>query len=260
MNLKCNKVKSVKGKLIVSFVLMYFMSLSVNAQKATDDFKKIGNALRDAHISFETRYTLYANYTSELPIQTKQGVYYLWDKMLHYKIEEIEVISNDRFNLSIDNSNKKMVLNKTNTGFEEKYLKQALKINLDSLLARNSEVVLLSKSDSSRTWRITYRHLVKGIKFIDLKFDLSGYHLSKIVLYYDKSFNDIYGTSPQKVSKTEKPRLEISYSNYNELNEGDKEKYFSAKEILSLDKSGNAVIADSHKKYFLANYYQLLKK
>jgi hypothetical protein len=101
---------------------------------------------------------------------------------------------------------------------------------------------------------------MKVISYIYIKLDLTSYKLLKIILYYSKSFNDIYGTSPSNVSKTETPRLEIIYSNYKQLNEEDKEKYFTANQILTIDKKGNVLVTDSYKKYFLANYYQLLNK
>lgn len=250
----------VVSKLVISCFLLFITSVKVFAQKASEDFKKVGDTYKDAHISFDVQYVMYPNHSSETQIQTKQASYYIWDHMLCYKIDEVEVINNNRFNLSIDHKNKKMVLNKTHADLEKKFLKQALKINLDSLLAKNSEVVLLNQSEQERNWRVKYKRSMKGISYIDIKLDLTSYKLLKIILYYSKSFSDIYGTSPSNVSKTETPRLEITYINYKQLNEEDKEKYFSANQILSIDKKGNVLVTDSCKKYFLANYYQLLNK
>ncbi len=257
-----NILQFIKGryKLIAWVFFLCLISIISSAQKASDDFKQVSNAYKDMHQSFEINYYMYSDYTSEKQIQTKQAFYYVWDRMLYYKIDEAEVVNNDRFNLSTDNKNKKIVLNKTNTALEKKYLKQALKINLDSLLARNAVVTLLSESEKERTWRIAYRHPIKGISYLDLTIELPAFRLAKIVLYYAKSFNDIYGTSPANVSKTQKPRLEILYSNYKQLNDEDKEKYFSAKQILTIDKKGSVTLIGNYKKYFLANYYHLFKK
>lgn len=257
MIVKRINIYSLCLKLLMGICLTMMVSWGAYAQKASDDFKKIGEAFKEARLSFDVHYQMYADHQSDKQIQSKKAVYYIWDRMSCYKMDEVEVVNNDRFNLSIDHKGKRMVLNKTHAGQEKKYMKQILKVNLDSLLARNSEVTLVSQSEKERIWKINYKRALKGIASVEVKLELPSYRLSKIVIYYSKSFRDIYGTSPEGVSKTQTPRLEIVYSNYQQLSGDDKEKYFSAAQILSIDKKGKVIVTDPYKKYLLANYYQL---
>lgn len=244
-------------RLLSLLVLFAAMAHAAVGQSATGDFKKLAEMFSAAHTSVDVTYELYATHNGNHKIQSLQGKYYIWEKLLAYRISDIEVFNNERFVLSVDHETKNMVLNRSNPSFDKKLQKELMKINVDSLLSRFAEVTLLDNKNDQRTWRISYTKTSSGISSVDITIDLPAYRLNKIVLYYDRTFDDIYSMAPDKVKKTDKPRLELLYSNYTGLDKKDKEQYFYAGRMLTVGKNGTVKLSDSFKKYHLANYYNL---
>jgi hypothetical protein len=251
-----NGKKKMKRAHIILMHLMLVTQCAM-AQSAADDLKKISEAFGTTHTSIDVTYDVYAQHEGNNKVQSVAAKYYVWEKLLAYNMSDVDVFNNDRFILSIDHDSKNMVLNKVNPDFEKKMKNELMKMNLDSVLLKQAQITLVNQTETERTWRVKYSRAMSGVELMDITISVSTFHLQKIVLYYEATFDDIFNQAPDNAKKSDKPRLEITYQKYTDLNEQDKARYFYASNILTVTKKGTVILTDKYKKYNVTNYYNV---
>lgn len=237
--------------------LLVTLSYCTNAQTFVQDMKNVQDILQKQPLTYSVNYNLFSSHKAGLLIQHRQADFYLWDRLFAFQSEELAIINNDKYSITADHSQKVIVINKANPSLKKTRMKEMEQLANDSVISKIAKFKLITSSDNLRQWRVTYNTPMAGIQYMDIAIKLPEFHIQKMVLYYAASFDEIYGTTPEGVNKSQKPRMEISYQDYKKLAASDKVKYFSADALVTLNKSGKATLKSAYKNYKLANYYKL---
>ncbi len=217
---------NIMSKLFITLNCCLMLAFPALAQNIKQDMLAINKACHQQNnVSVGFSYTLYKDDKSKEAIDVVQGEIKRLGENLHYKLADMEIIRNEKYNLIIDHQSKLISLSEHNTrlfdwneglyfGNFEQYMK------------------LYEKSTfSSQGNTATYDLQLKTGQFarIQITYNKQNYLMTKVVLYYREA-QDI--SRDQRGEKT-KPRLEINYTstdvkakleaeNFSELNYLDK--------------------------------------
>ena len=243
----------------ISILLLAFTVLAATPQKEDykEDMLKVRDVLSNEHLSFTVTYDVYASHTGSKNIQQSVMNYYIWNDLMYSTSKEVDLLVNKDVSLFVDHTQKVVTVNKYNAD-DRKKLQKDLSVAFGDTIWRNiADYQLVHNADGYKEWKITYKRNVSNMASSIIRIKVPEYYITHSTILYNASFNDIYGTSPAGVSLTEKPRLEIAYTNYTKLVKEDKEKYFEVEKIVQLQKNGKGVLNPRYKKYTLANYYNV---
>lgn len=242
-------------------LLLVFLALFARAtgQQFNTDMALAKKAMT-GHLSYQSHYRLYSTHAlGSKPIQEYESTTYLWDKLQAFKTENLNLITNEKLSIAVDHLQRVILINpapKKQQGLNEQL--QAWQKLIDDSTRRNliRDSILFENGDS-RVWRVWLTQAISGVAYMDVAISLPTYQISRLVYYYDRSFEDMFGDAPDGIDETSKPCVEINLTGYQQLIEADKQKYFSESAYVKMDEKGNAKALPIYKTYTLSNYYNI---
>lgn len=246
-------MKQLRKINLLALFVMLILAIPSRAQTFDDDMKRMREEMKK-HIAFNVDYKLFSSDVGTM-IQEMKGRYFLWDKMSAYRAEDIELLTNKRYRVSVDHEQKLITIN-NNYGNADKMMDELMQGFSDSLRKSIYQDTLLASNAQSRKWGIKLKKGNSLLTGMEITVSLPDYHLQEVVYYYSKTFQDIFDDAPDGVSSSSKPVVKISCSSYADLTDADREKFFSELPYVKIEKNGKATLQPSYKNYTLANYYQ----
>ena len=194
---------------LVSLFYLFYCSKS-NGQKETSivaDFKKMNEVYDQFNdVSVNVMYTLFSDYSTDKPIETKNGFYKKHNKLHLTKTDNIEMLQTPDYFIVKDSKNKKVLLSKPISKFKPKLTLVAL----DSMLSFCSKVKM-TETKTQKMYKMHYDKLgLMGFEDVDILMGKENYLIQKMVIYYIRPMQKTEG----KTEKTIRPRLEISFTDY----------------------------------------------
>lgn len=193
----------VKFLLLSAFVLL---SVSVSGQNANEVFKKMSQQLSDKKpLQFDTKYDLYRDAKTQTVHESYKGNFRKnQNNDVYMKIGNTEFINAGKTALKINHDQKAMVVTdreQFSTGdFDVSKLQKFCKIQSFKPMKDYWEIILVPNEFSG----LTYSKIVLQVG--------KNYLLKKQTFFYNSGINFSNDYRKQDISK---PRLEISYTNYN---------------------------------------------
>lgn len=245
----------IKIRFAVIFILGVLFTHGVLKAQSLEDDLKLFSLCMPREAMYHLSMNLYSSHSSTQIIQQSDADYKIWGPAYaRLKMGNIEVVKNDKFNITVNHRNKTVLVNKSNPDVDLKLEKLFYSYHADSIIAGFIKAELLDSTAANRTWRFYYKISIKNISHIDITINRNETLLKKITLYYSKTFMQLFGQNPEVLKKDEKPRMEIEYSAFQKLTRGDIQHAFSVDEIITYQKK-QVQLTDKYKGYRLYNYY-----
>lgn len=251
------KKELIRKLIMMPLLLMSHWNLGWG-QSAQQYLEKVAAYYKATPMKFSVNYEVFANTSLANPIQRLTMDYRMKGDLIGYDFAEVSVFINEKFSLSIDHAEKRMVLNKVNPKFEKKYKQAMMSLNMDSIFAKYTTVSIVKETDSIVRLKVTYLGGGKEqMESTEMTIDKGFYRILTLSMQYNQTFKSIYGQVPKGVSSLAKPKLVLTFEHYKGLDAADLQPLFYASEMLKIDSKGNAVVTEKYKSYTIANYYKL---
>jgi hypothetical protein len=202
--------------------------------------------------SVSISYSSYIDHTSTSPFEKSEGLYIKDGKKAYSNVLGIKTVQNELFRFSVDTSEKLIILN----NMSESEL-SVIDMKSFEMLLENAKTI---KKQKSATGGISYKIEFKpDMLYSSFEIELNENGLLKIQRFFyatemkeESNDSDEYG-NVNKSSVSSKPRLEISFSNYQTQLRPELSKEFSEKKYFS--QSGKKIIlAERYKAFQLKDY------
>jgi len=222
-------------------------------QKAMDWFAKTGN------YKITVAYASYTDHTTTSAFDQSSGYYIRNGKNVHSCMMGMHTIQNDRLRFAVDTVNKMIVLN--DAGEVGKTLPDMNA--LSGLLDHVQSVQKLQLANGGSSYKITFK---PNELYSAYEFELNEKGLlTKLKYFYstelaEENDEEIDSDAPvKKEMPKSRPRLEVTFSNYETAFVPNYEKEFSEKKYLKAQ--GNKLIAtEKYAAYTLKDYRSPVKK
>ena len=194
----------------LGWVLALIVILPAQAQHPlTMELETLGARYAEAaHLSFEVQYQLYANATSGQPIEELKGTVKKSGERMEQELGPILTLQTEDYFLRIDHEDRNIVM--LDRKMKDKDLGLFPTPSLDSMLVAYASVTKSSTADGK--YRYVFEGLPKDPRFSGYEIwvdPLTGY-IHKLVFHFqDASMLD-------NLLSEDRPRLEITYTNYSQ--------------------------------------------
>jgi hypothetical protein len=187
-----------------SMVLHSLMGQSI--EKAKDCLAQINEYYaQNPNIEMEVEYRLFKNHNTEDVFEQKQAMIRQSGVKAYYKLEDTEAITDGKYDLLVNNSDKSIIIANHTANFIKDY-----RLEIDSLLrfCQNAQI------DDFGTVSCIYLTLpLEEVKGVAICFDEKNFSLKKLVLYYrnPQDFEENTDFKESMNGQDNQPRLEIHY-------------------------------------------------
>jgi hypothetical protein len=191
-------IKEWKGLCLFPVALVFF--LPCIAQDVKKDVAKINRTYENAtYMSGDVAFKYYETYTSTQSTDETFGKFSKNGSNTYYKYESFELLVNKQLTLTVDHENEIMMLSNPQTITTQ--VSRPESINFDTLL-KYCKSVNYKVEGTKVSYTLNFDFYTTNA--IKVYFDRSTYLISKLIIYYNQA--PVEGAS-------DKPRIEISYSN-----------------------------------------------
>lgn len=232
------------------FVLVAFKQHS-DRDLFTGDVKLFNERFATRKIGFTIDYNLYESYTAGKPLEIKSIRLSMWDKNMYMKMDDAEVINNDKYYLYADHGQKLIMIakadksNKKQPGFESQFML------LDTIMKGYfSEVKMIASTASSRTYHVKMQEDAGLYESADIMIDHKEKKLVKMTLFMKHAVNQIFKSDKTLSDKKAKPRLEVFFRDY-ETPVALNKQQFSVEKFITAGKQ--VTLKPAYAKYRLIN-------
>lgn len=195
--------KVVLGYILFTICCSLFFSLSVQAQKLKDDMARINQVYeKNRNMSFHTRYSIYANYTSTVPVESSPGTVKVKGDKMYYKIGNLEIMKNTDYVFSADHDQKTLAIMSRVKG---EGLTENVKPDLDKIIKLCTSITYFDAGKGIGGYEVVYPS--DAFSKMRLTFDKKTFLIESVSFYYGEE--QTYG-----VDQKSKVRIEIKYSDY----------------------------------------------
>ena len=215
----CNR--TVLGCMLLMICCLLITTVSVQAQKVKDDIGRINQVYeKNKNISFHTRYSIYPNYTSTVPVESSPGIVKVKGDKMYYKIGNLEIMKNTDYVFSADHDQKTLVIMGRIQG---EVLTENVKPDLDKIIKLCSSITYFEAGKGLGGYEIVYPSEV--FSKMRMTFDKKTFLIESMSFYYTEE--QTYGADQKS-----KVRIEVKYSDY-KVGEDFSEETFSYSKYLT---------------------------
>lgn len=197
----------MKVKNVIVFLFLFVISAQYGQQALTADMilKKVSDSYTARkNLSFNTKYSLYEDYSSKKAIEQYSGAFIRKEGVNYYKMKETEFVSFQNYSLKISNEEKIMVIEESNNSnqFESP-------ITISNYL-KHYNAKLLSSKGNYYVCELTPKAKVSQLALgkIQVLINKTDFTINKQILYLVESMESL--DNNKKVKQT-LPRLEIGF-------------------------------------------------
>lgn len=185
-----------------------FIQVNVFAQNEVNELiKGINEKIKNSKsVKIRMSYNYYDSPNSNTIIQNEKGLFIKSIEGFYSHIQSIETISDNKYQLTIDNETKNAILINSNNGYYEQFYSPKL---IDSLITKTKLIQTEQLTNDEIKIIINIEKLsTNGIKKYEIFASKSQLTISKLVMHFHE-MNDF-----EKGSKKINPRIEIVYHEY----------------------------------------------
>lgn len=241
-------LKSMKqGIFFMSIVLLFCSAIVPN------EFKTLTNKMLEKRYESVLQLKLFTDNTKSNLIEENQIEFRIWDNHIHYKFNEIEVFSDNYFNIVVYHEMKTILINRRISKVKKVSLKLPLEDLMDSSILSLYQIKLIKNNGSELTYLIKED---EGLtEFEHLKYSLNVKENKPIYfeMVYRENLNELLGKRVQKYDKNSKPVMQGTYTVFNYLTTFKKEN-FDYSNVLTINKDGRHFLKPMFKEYTVYNY------
>lgn len=231
------------------FIILAILPLIISAQsenyaKAAVDFRLVNQAYYNtAALSMNVNYTLFPGYTSTTPFDRSNGTYMKSGNATYSNLLGIISLSNSKATVTLDSNEQTIVVSDPmKDNFDPKM------IELDTMLKLCSSIEY-KELDGIRYYKLRFdKLLISEYNAIEVYIDSKTNLLSRLTLFFRIEMDlDEEGSE----YSTDKPRLEIVYTNVNTNPVFNKDQFSETKYVAM--QGGNVSAAPAYSKFKVIN-------